>query len=155
MPKLKELTGKARDPGEKNFDSTDTLVLDSHGKTVSEPSKIRKDLVESLLLLLQNTVEDKVNGIPYLTKVDLLENHLYDLVMYADSLRKAASEIQENYPTPDRDEPLVNLRDLCDVVEEGANRVRQYVESIRGFGNDLNNIKSEIYTEIQSLFSEV
>ena len=142
---------------DKVFDSTqkkDAVVLGADGKVVKEPSKVRKELVENLLILLQNTVDEKMSGVGFSTKLDVITNHLYDIVTYTDSLKEASQEIMTQYPSKE-DTALQELCDLCDIAQEGVNNVSSYLSSIESFGNDLDNIKSEIYTQIQTLYQEI
>ena len=139
----------------KNFDpiNRDEVVIGSGGKSQDAP-KIRKELVENILTLLQNTVDDKIGGVNFITKVDLVENHLYDLVTYANSLKESLSAIMDNYPSED-DEALVELIDICDILNEGVETVQNYLNAIKKFGDDLNGIKSEMYTQMTKLFQEI
>jgi len=140
----------------KNFDPiSDAKVLGADGSVVSKPSEARKDLVEDFLTLLQNTVEDKLSGTQFFTKLDLFGNHVHNITAYTVSLREATESIMDAYPSEDRDEPLKEINELCDVLDDGVNRVSEYVETIKKFGDDLDNIKSELYTQIQILFQEI
>jgi hypothetical protein len=114
----------------------------------------RKELVDDLLKLLQSTVEDKVHGIRFLTQVDLVGNYLHQLKEYAQSLRSASATLRENYPTSN-DQPLEALEALADIMLEGADRTAQYLEAVRPFSDDLNNIRANIYTQIQTLYAEI
>ena len=141
----------------KTFDSqNEAKVLGPNGQVIREPGKARKELVEELLILIQNTVDDKIGGIGFLTKVDLLENHIHGVAAYSNSLKEAAEAIVNRYPTPDeRDVPLQELSELCDVIAEGVERVTPYVDAIKSFSDDLDRIKTEIYTQVQMLFQEI
>lgn len=141
---------------QKSFDSTQSAkVLDAAGKVIREPGKARKEVVEELLTLLQNTVDDKLGGMGFVAKVDLLENHVYGIVAYAASLKEAAESIINSYPSEEQDVPLRELIELCDIVSEGANRANPYIDAIKNFSNDLDKIKTEMYTQIQTLFQEI
>ena len=144
------------DVSQKEFDSTHSaVVLNAAGQVVREPGKVRKELVEELLILLQNTLDDKLGGMNFMSKVDLVENHVHGTVAYAESLKEAATTIMHNYPSEDKDAALQEIVELCDVVEEGANRVRPYLDVIKNFSTDLDSIKMELHTQIQTLFQEI
>jgi len=141
---------------DKNFDSSQSAkVLDSAGRVVREPGKARKALVEELLTRLQNTVDNELGGIGFVSKVDLVANHLHSTVMYTDSLKEAAEAIIRAYPSNNLDAPLQELTELCDVVVEGVHRVQPYIDVIKSFSEDLDRIKAEVYTQIQTLFQEI
>lgn len=129
-------------------------ILGSNGQAVSNPKGQRKELVENLLQLLQNSVDTKLSGQQFTSKVDMLENHLFETTTYIDSLKEACETITTSFPT-DKDEPLTELVTLCETTKEGIDMVRPYLDAIKIFSEDLNNIKSDIYTQITTLFQEV
>jgi len=157
--KINDKTVSAKDPGQtKNFDSTSGKILNASGEVISDTHAVRNDLVENLVTLLQNTIESKISGITFNSKIDLIENYLFDLKTYADSLKEASNTIAQDYPSvkyPDSNDSLAEISDICDVITEGINRVNEYTSAIKTFGNDLNNIKTALYTHIQTLHTEL
>jgi hypothetical protein len=117
----------------------------------------RKDLLEDAMILLQNTVDDKVSGMQFQTKLDLVGNYLHELEKYASSLKDAMTAIQENHPAPPEgsDEPLQALTVLSEVLIEGAARSKEYLAELKAFANDLQVIRDNIYTQMQLIHTEL
>lgn len=117
----------------------------------------RKDLLEDAMILLQNTVDDKVSGVHFQAKLDLVGNYLHELEKYATSLKDAMTAIQENHPAVagGTDEPLQALTALSEVLVEGAGRSREYLGELKAFANDLNAIRGNIYTQMQLIHTEL
>lgn len=153
MPKPSNVV--VRDPtADKNFDSS-AKVLDPQGHVVREPGKVRKELVEDFLLLLQSTLNDKVSGIGYGNTVDMVENKLSEIRAYAQSLKEAVLTIETNFPSNEKDIPLSEMADLCDILSEGTDNVEQYLSMAKAFAEDLDRIKAEFNNQITVLFQEV
>lgn len=138
----------------KSFDSVSGKVFGANGKVVSDVSAKRKDLIEDLYNNLQSTIGTKLSGVTFSSKLDMLENVLYDLEIYADSLYEASYSIVTNYPSED-DAALTDINHICSVLKDGVSTVKQYLDAIRSFSNDLENIKSEIYIQTQNLYQEI
>lgn len=147
LEKLNKINSNSHDP-------TDNKVYDSSGKVVRNTTQIRKGLVEDFLELLQSSLNDKL-GMSYINQIDIFENYLFEMETYVNSLKDAAQTITSNYPSNENDQPLNDLCDLSDVLIEGIGRVKDYIEAIKLFDNDLKVIKSEMYTHIQTLFQEI
>ena len=117
----------------------------------------RKDLLEDSMILLQNSIDNKVSGILFQTKLDMVGNYLHELEAYAASLKNAMLAIQENHPSPvsDNDEPLMALSTLAEVLVEGASRSKEYLTELRAFAADLNTIRTNMYTQMQIIHQEL
>lgn len=129
-------------------------VLDHRGAIASQPAKARKDLVEDLLILMQNTLNEKVSGTIYLSRLDQVQNSLFELKAYSGSLREAATAIMAAYPV-NEDQALSDVCGLCDTLQEGAGIVDQYIEAAKKFGDDLDKIRDAFNTQIATLFQEI
>ena len=129
-------------------------VLNHRGAVVSQPAKARKDLVEDLLILLQNTLNDKVSSTTYTGRLDQVQNTLFELKAYSGSLKEAATAIMTAYPVED-DKALNDVCSLCDTLHEGIGIVNQYMEAAKKFGDDLDKIRDEFNTQIATLFQEI
>ena len=139
----------------KSFDSS-SKVLNANGTVATNTSEQRKELVENLLMLLQNSMDQKIGSVPYSQKVDSLENHLFEITTYMSSLKEACETIATSFPTTEeKDLPLQEVIDTCTITNEGVENVKSYLAVIKQFSQDLINIKTELYTQVQYLFQEV
>lgn len=154
MPKVPSNVAVKDPTAVREFDST-SKVLDDKGRVVSEPGKARKALVEDLLVLLQNTLDDKISGVRFGAGVDSLQNRVHEIQTYAASLKEAAAAIETGYPSGEQDVPLSEIEDLCNILSEGAEAVAQHLDEIRKFSDDLGRIKAEFHGQITTLFQEV
>jgi len=139
------------------FDPTkshDPIIGHTSKGAGKQAAKERKDMVEDLAILLQNTLEDRVSGMQFLSKVDLVGNYLHTLRTYAESLKTAAQGIQDAHPEG-QNEPLEALVSLSDVLLEGARMSEQYLDAVKQFATDLNNIRTEINTQVSNLHWEL
>jgi len=128
-------------------------VLD---KTFADP-KARKELLEMLYNSLTSTV-GKVSSSEYFAKVDLMGNFLYEMVGFSDSLKNAVVAILENHSNEDEnscDGDLNKLVELCDAIKYGSDISRQYLDSMKAFGDDLETIKKEINYSLVNIHGEI
>jgi hypothetical protein len=133
----------------------DGKIYDPIGNVASDPKAKRKELVSELVDLLQGSVDSKVSGIEFRSKLDLVDNNLFELKAYVKGLKQACSSIVENYPNAENDQALEDLMNLCNVTTEGAERAEFYLSEAKSFGDDLHKIKTLMYTQLQILHSEV
>ena len=138
----------------KEHDSTEPTVLDAKGAIASQPAKARKELVEDMLILLQNTLNDNVSSVSYINKLDQVQNNLFSLKTYATSLKEAATAIMTAYPVND-DQALNSVCELCDAMQDGTDIVTQYLDAAKNFGTDLDKIRDAFNTQITTLFQEI
>jgi len=118
----------------------------------SNPENPRKELVENLLLLLQNSSSQQFSGDGFTGSVDVLSNKLHGLSQYCRSLKDACTVIAGVDPEPN---DLSQVIEICEAAVEGAGRVQQYLDEIRVFGTDLDNMRRVLNDNIIELHNEV
>jgi hypothetical protein len=133
----------------------DGKLFDSHGQVASDMKAKRKELVSELVDKLQATVEASISGSEFSGKVDLAGNYLFELRQYTNGLKEACTSIVENYPNAENDQGLNDLASLCDITAEGIERAEQYLNELKGFSEDLQKIKGQIYSQLQIMHTEV
>lgn len=140
-------------PKRKSIDPTEGKIYDPIGNVASDYKSKRKELVSELAVLLQSTMDQKVSGILFGNQIDTVGNYVFELRTYLKGLKDACNSILENYPSND-EEALNDISSLCDITTNGLDRVDQYMSEIKVFANDLQNIKSNMYTAMVSLHNE-
>jgi hypothetical protein len=145
---LKDLQATAHDP----INGVDLMAVKPQAKIAA--AKARKELVHDIVLLLQNTMNERVSGIHFGAKIDLAGNYLHDLRTYAQSLAGAATTIKTEHPTAD-DSALEALIELSQLLVEGAARSETYLTAVRQFSQDLDGIKNELTTQLYNLHGEL
>jgi hypothetical protein len=130
-------------------------VYDSQGRVAADGKAKRKELIEELVNRLQGTMDNTISGSAFLTKIDMVGNHIFDMKNYVLSLKEACFAIKDNYPDQENDDALDDLSQLCDVIHDGSERCDQYLFELRAFADDLNNIKKNVYDRLIQLHSEI
>ena len=165
------------DPGQKGFDSvsgkkhdpTATQVLGADGGVLSDMGQQRKDAIDELYTKMQETLMGTLSGTGFSGKLDALTTYLFEIKAYAESLRSAADRIVADYPLSevhdeneeesvtemDTADSLREISDLCDVLEEGIQRVESYINAVRTFSGDLSKIQQALYDKSVALFQEL
>jgi hypothetical protein len=156
------VTGKSYDHTTgKNFDPTSgatdlAKVLGPKGEVVSEVGKKRIELLDTMMTEIQTSIQAKLSGINLSGKVDNVENSLFEMQAYGDSLKSAIAIILQDYPTGDSsDELLGEMKDLCEVLSEGVSRATYYLEEIKRFADDVKGIQNQIYSRMASIRFEL